>query len=520
MKRRGDSADSASNDGSNDDGNGVFDNELADAVGDVLEEAGEGGSERDTGEDDGGDEGADGAGGSERDGAAKDDDAGKAGSGADEDEDGFEGLTEALGLGDRPKAAAPAKDAAADGAAPDGEKKDAPITREDGATWNAVAKRWTKDGAFVEGEPPAEALAGEAKTAADGAADATAGEKKAGWQPLSLKLDGKDTSIEEASIQRANGFHYLAIPDGKFERFAQRVSRGVAGERMWRQLDAGIRELEARKAAPPRKSDAEIESELTLELIKPYLPEFLSDEAVQMLEVRIENAKLKNAAEYETAEASRIAKAQEPTWDDQQADLVKQQVLRTVAENPELAALSPQELWDFYESELLPVRNAIVWKEGDQILGNTEYIYNRLVARAKTRAAAPSTTNAPPKSEGNANTGTTSAPQSGTPAAKAGHSPAPATRTKADNAETFNRGVKEGAEAAKPRTTSVKANRDQARPPQRTTRDDADRPSRRSAEPREHAHVAEDSARRKERAWLRNPTLDVPDDGDDVDEEL
>jgi hypothetical protein len=320
-----------------------------------------------------------------------------------------------------------------------------------------------------------------------------------------MKLDGKDTAIEEAVMSEANGHVYFAIPKDKFPRFQNRISRGVAGERMWRQLDQGLRELEARKTAPAAKSDVEIECELTLEVLKPHLAELMDERDIENLELRIDKAKNDAAKAYATAEGERVAKASEPTWEEQQVSLIAKQVLEIVAANETLRGLSKEELEEVYEKELLPIRNGLVWLEGDAPMGNTQYIYDRLSARAKSAAGR--------KAEATTDTSKTPAPKPETPSVKAGDSQVPARKTAADAADRFNRGVDA---AKKPGTTSVKANRDRPAKNGATRHDEPETKAPRKSLMEEQAE-AEDDLRRTTRSFMGADGFDFEVAGADAE---
>jgi hypothetical protein len=359
---------------------------------------------------------------------------------------------------------------------------------------NAGAKP-TDDAAVAK--PDAAAAAGEEKKP-----DAAAAETPK-WETLSVNVDKQLVAIDEAKISKANGHLFIAIPEKEGNRFLTRLSRGIVGEKLWRDLHNGLRELDARKNAPPAKSENEVEADVVMELLKPSLGKlyvenekgemvpFLDDRDMQLLELKIENAKTKTKTEYATAEAARVAKAAEAPWEEQQIHGLAQQVASLIQNFPDLQSLTKEEIEEVYQRELLPVRNALVYRDEKGSYANTQFMYDRLKDRADRKKAAAATSDPSALTQTpQGNSATTAAPEQG--------------KTKTDKAERFNRGV----DAAKTRTTSVKANRDD-RPRKRNTRDGDERSRRKKARtPREERESAEDEWRRTERAFLNSPDLD------------
>lgn len=349
----------------------------------------------------------------------------------------------------------------------------------------------------------APAPAGAPAAASAAAAPATTGDAKAApaWEPLSVNVDKQAVTIEEASISRANGVVYVAMPEKDFGRFQSRISRGVVGERMWRELQKGLKEVEAMKAAPRQKSPAEIQNELTYAMLKPYVPEFLTESEIENLELKIALAIKEEGEKFAQAETARIAEATkepEPSWEQIQHEGLLQTLIDVATNTPELADLTAEELEDVYRRELLPARDALVFRDNDGAYANTELMHRLLtngkIVRRASRTAPPTT---PPAS---------ASPR--TPAS-AGNSTDNATVTGTSKAERFNRGVDS---SAAPRTTSVKAGRDSARPAKANTRDTTRRrPRRRPA--RDEQMVAEDKLRQATRNWINSDNLDF-DDGE------
>ncbi len=350
--------------------------------------------------------------------------------------------------------------------------------KRDPATGKFVAKDAAASGAKpAEGETKP---AGETKRAAPQ------------WTPFEVTADKQPVKIEEAIISKHDGHVFLAIPEARFERFTSRIAKGVVGERVARQLQQERREFEAQKAAPPKKSDTEIEAELTLEKVKPYLDQILDANDVRELELNVREAKAQRDKDYTAAETERMAKAAEEPWEEEQVSLLADQVY-VVLKHPDLAGIDMNVVEDIYKTEMLPIRNALIYKEGDGKFANQEWIYNRLKRAVGSTAASTAPVKPAPSvgaSSGNADTSSTTAIKKPT-----------------DKADRFNAGVDAG---AKPRTTNVKAGRDAARPPARATRDERESP-RRQLTP---AMAAEDRVRKSTQDWLASDSLDFVGDDD------
>ena len=381
-----------------------------------------------------------------------------------------------------------------------------------------------------DAKPDAAAAAGDAGTdAAAKPAAGTAAETQSGepvWEPFSVNANKEPVAIGEAKITRADGHVYLAIEEKDFPRFQARVSRGIVGEQLYRKLEEGVRELEARKTAPPPPSEAEIEAKLVLDAIKDELPNLLDEKDLEILELRIKNAKHEAQVEYHQQEEARVAQAREPQWDDQQAEGIANTMIGLVQAFPELKGLSREQLEEVYERELLPVRNALYFREGEQLFANTQYMYDRLKARvgSGTPAGSAPATDTPAsgkaKDTGAAPSGAAASASNRTPAGgnTAGNSGSTAKPkgNVATSAERFNRGVDAG---AKPRSTSVKNNRNGSASAQRTTRA-GERDNRRSTPgTRDRQMAAEDAVRKTTRNWLNSDSLDLEDGLEEGDEE-
>jgi hypothetical protein len=321
------------------------------------------------------------------------------------------------------------------------------------------------------------------------------------WEAFSIKADKETLAIEEAQITRAGGNVFIAIPEKQFARFQQRISRGALYERTGRQLESERKELEARKNAPPRKSDAEIEADITLAAIKEHLPDILDERDLALLEARVKLAQKEEGEKYAKLEKEHIEKANETPWEETQVRGLADTAIDIWQSFPELKdALTEEQVQEVFTADLLPVKDALFYRKDKDTLANTQYIYDRLKARATGKTPAggkkpaagstkPATDKSAPNSAAKANPGKTATPAKG---------------KTADAADRFNRGVD-----AAPRTTSVKANRT-ARPGKAATRD-AGSKRRRHSDADENVR-AEDNWRKTERNFLSSDSLEFDDD--------
>lgn len=442
---------------------------------DGLVDEDEGDGERGSGEEDGGDEGGE-----------TDDDEAEAGA-ARSAADGTPGAAKTGAT--TGAAATTGKEGTKEGTA-----AAAPITREDGATWNGTANRWQKDGKFVEGEAPA--------TAAAEKKEATTEQQ---WEPFAIKVDRAQVPIEEAVVSRANGHTFIAVPDAKFADFQRRIVRGYAAERAWRGIQQREqqleREAEIQKNRPAIRSDSEVEADLLLDLLKDKLPDVLEPHELDNLQLRVKLAQhdeKEKLSKYETDSRSRSTEAE--TTQRAQDEGIAQTIVELV-DDPQFAAefshLTDDDLRGLV-AKLQPVRASLYWKEGDQWMRNTQYMYDRLKELAASRKGAPA-----------ASTGTTDAtpPKGGTTATAGTAGTAAATR-----AERLNRA---GDTAAKPKTTSVKDGRtaSSTRPPEKGHHR-ADR-TKGKQDARTPAMKAEDTVRKTTRSYLNSPSLDFEDGDED-----
>lgn len=401
--------------------------------------------------------------------------------------------------------AAPA-DAAA---APDAAATDAaPITREDGATFNTTAKRWQKDGKFVEGDPPA------APVATDAAKPA---EPTPGWEPFKVTVDREAVAIPEAQIGKNAGHMIVAIPEAKWPDFQSRIVKGVAAERSWRQLRDGIKQLEDERKAqaerPAIRSDAEVEADVLLEVLKPHMKELLTDEQLENVAMRVKLAQGEEQKKLGTWETERTTKAQAAAKEHEaMIEQIAEAIIETVdtpegVRKPEFAHLTDDDLREAM-GDMAKNARGIVTKNGEKYERNTSLVQYVLsnVARAKIPAKEKEKVTAP--------TDSATASSAATPAtpAKAGTTVASADGA-SGRAEKFNKGV---STAAKPESTNLKARRTagKGRPSDRSTTGEP----RRKNDTRTRAQRDEDRHRKLTRSWTSNTsTLELPDNfgGDD-----
>lgn len=346
---------------------------------------------------------------------------------------------------------------------------------------------------------PAPKAADGTPAAAPAAAAPAAAAPAPKWEPLKIKADKLDVDIPEAQITRAAGHTIFSVKDADANRFMNRLSRGVVAEKVWHDITQMKRELEAERTAPPRKSETEIEAEHVLEILKPQLAELLSPEQLENLELKVALAKRDYAEKYATERKTHIDGAVNKVAPEEQQQQEQEQTLKGLAahliafrDHEQLRDLTDDELRKAYQ-ELAPLQRAVYWKDGDKYVANNTYIAQRLLAIKQGRSAAATGTGAPAK----ANTATADATPTDSAATVKG--------------ERFNAGVDS---AAKPNTTSLKANRGK-----KGKRSREERNTRNAERSRERQHVqsreqdAEDEWRKTTRDLMRSPTLDFPDDG-------
>lgn len=379
-----------------------------------------------------------------------------------------------------------------------------PITREDGATWNVAASRWQKDGKFVEGDPPAQPPAQPAASATAAATEPPAAEQPPAWEPLAITVDRASVPIPEAVVSRANGHVILGIKEDQFAEFQRRLVKGVVAERSWRQLNDGVKQLEAEREAartrPATRSDAEVEADVLMQYLKPHMADLFDETTLKLIDAEV---KLAQRAEQDKVRQHETQRAQQT--DD--ASAAERQVLEgmattiiEIADAPEFAAefqsLTQDDLRSVLQ-ELQPISRAVFWKDTDGWMRNTQLVYDRLKAKAEAKASTKSSASSTSATSATASPAT---PPTGGTTANAG--------TGKDRAERFNQGQ---ATAAQPTTTSVKARRTTP-----TSRPSATaghhRPARAAATAHTSQQEAEDAFRRTTRSFLSSDSLDFPDE--------
>lgn len=350
----------------------------------------------------------------------------------------------------------------------------------------------------------AKALAGTTPaTAAAAPTTAATPSPEPAWEPYTVKADRQQVPLEGVMVTRANGHALIALPEAELGRFNARIARGHIAEQVWRQLQTEKQEFELQKSAPQPKSDLEIEAEVTLEAIKPYLTDLLDATQLENLELKVKVAQSNYRAQFDTDERTRREQATAETRTTEQAEAERgtqleglaTEILNLLEHVPELKSLgfTPDEVKAVY-ADLAPVVRGVYWREGDGWFVNRDAIVAKLRAHAALRTKAPGTSAAP--APGTAASATTAAPGTG--------------GTGTSHAERFNKGQ---ASAAVPGSTSLKAKRgapSDTRPQlatagARNTRDDEPSP----------ALKAEENWRKKTRAFLNSNSLDFPDDDED-----
>lgn len=399
----------------------------------------------------------------------------------DDDDEEVPGVTDDAALDERPTGAGPDRGDGRDdrGQFASKEAKDA----HDQAT--AAAKQ--------AGKSPAEQKAAGNAAAAAAAKPAAAPAPKAEppkWEPFQVRADKSIVPIDEAKIAKVtdaqgNTHVLIGIPEKDFPRFQQRIGRGIAGERRWRDLTERERELEFARKAPQPKSDAEIEAAIVMESVLPHLGRlmvddgegnmvpFLNEQSLEALKLKVELAQVKSKQEFAVSEAKRREELSAgDDWQRFQTKTLVDEAFDLAENHPELAGMKPEHIREVLQELALPVRDQLVYRENGEPFVNNEYLFKLL----KRAYVAPASSAAPAQ-----------------PA-----TPAPA--AKPDNAERFN---SQQDTAAKPQSTSLKNQRGTRPLPER-------RPSRQPvrAHQRTSAQQAEDDHRSELRRQLSSDSFD------------
>jgi hypothetical protein len=336
---------------------------------------------------------------------------------------------------------------------------------------------------------------GDASAAAASSAAAPAAAEQPKWDTYTVRAERETVPLDGVQVSRKDGYAIIAMPEKALGRFNERIARGHLAEKFWRELKAERDTFEFERAAPPKKSDAEIEGQLIAEAMKPHVADFLSLEQIENLELRIAIAKREASDEYTKNEATRRTTADtERSTREEQAnepavalDWMRQEFLHVLG-NPQFNMgplnLTPEEVTQVF-NDLVPLRKAVVYREGNDWYSERDVIVQRLRAKAAARSSA---------------------------AAPAGVTAAPAASRAVATAERFNKGQATAATPGKaPASTSVKANRatNGQRPrsgsPARSTRE----PPRVSPQ-----QQAEDNWVNTRKRLMRSDSLDFDEDGD------
>ncbi len=348
------------------------------------------------------------------------------------------------------------------------------------------------DAAATEAKPAADTKAADTK-----AADAP---KADGWKPLAIKHGGKMAPVNDVQFSEVGEHLLVTVPKAKAGSLIGLMQRGMDHGNVRSQLARAERRIEAMKSAPKRLSDGEIEAKLTLELLKPHLPALLDETQMELLEAKVKNAIFEENARFEKENGDHQSKLDAPSWEEEQTNGIEREMLGIRARFPELKGLSDDDLGAVYLESVRPVAASVYFKgTGDNAnknFVNTQYLYDRLKARAEWRArqGGPAPSSDAPKG------GTTTTAGGGTGAAPT------ASDKRTTEAERFNRGQ----DAAKPQSTNLKERRGRGRP------DKASRRARAAAgrSQEEDRMDAEDALRKTQRAFMnsKSPGFDFDDD--------
>jgi hypothetical protein len=315
------------------------------------------------------------------------------------------------------------------------------------------------------------------------------------FEPLVVRADKTLHPIDEAQVTRANGYHVITIKDEDAPRFMQRMSKGIVGEKIWRDLQTGIKELEQERAAPQAKTDSQIEAEIILATIKDRLGELLEPHEVRNLELEIKLAQrdykdtyAQERTQFFAAQAEKEQQAQAPEIEQRaQLEGIANALIDLRETQDDLRGLSDAQVEQAF-NELKTIARAAYWKETDgKWYMDQRLMYDRLKAVQ-------------------AGTASSSAPPSNGQTATASRSPKP------DAADRFNKAGNTAARPATPGTTSVKAGRGKTDPAQRPSRSPTPTTTNRPA--KTAAMQAEDRARAQQKKFMASDGLDFEDDDD------
>lgn len=372
-----------------------------------------------------------------------------------------------------------------------------PIKRKDGAEWNGTAKRWQKEGKFVEGDPPPAPAAKDSKDAKGATTQDT------GWAPFSVTVDREAVPIADVAVSKANGHVIYAVPEAKAADFNRRIVRGIAAERYWRQLTDEKRTIEEERKAlaerPPVRTDSEVEADVLLEALKPHLATLFDETELENLNLKVKVAQGEEKGKLSEWETSRVtAREAEGKEREAVANELGDMVAGIIADDT--GALRPEykHLDDAAMTELMPLvmkhANALVTKnpEGKYARQHelAEFVVAQFAAARKPAVAEP------PKADPTPAKGTT-----GKDTGKAG-----------DRAERFNTGV---TTAARPTSTNLKERRTREKGRPATRRTTGESRGRKDRDRRTPEQREEDEFLKLKRSYTTSATLDMGGHDDD-----
>jgi hypothetical protein len=167
----------------------------------------------------------------------------------------------------------------------------------------------------------------------------------------------------------------------------------VLYERVSGQLAQEKRDLEARKSAPARKSDAEIEAEITLEALKEHLAGHLRREGHDPPREDGEARAEGRGGEVREVRRGAHRQGERRAVGSAAGEGTRLQAIDVWQSFPELKDASHRGAGarGLTTSELMPVVNSLYFKSKDnpaEVLANTQYIYDRLKAATGSPLAA------------------------------------------------------------------------------------------------------------------------------------
>lgn len=363
-----------------------------------------------------------------------------------------------------------------------------------------ASEKATADAKRAGKSPAEQQAAGAAAAAAAKPAPAAAPEAK--WEPLQIRADKAIHPIDEAKVQKVTdakgGEHFvIAVPAKDYPRFQQRLGRGIAADRRWRELQEKEREIDFQRSAPKPRSDAEIEATMFIEALSKMqgteegsklLDEIFEPQELENLKLRVQIAQGKEKTDFATAEEKRRSDASAgDEWSRFQADTLVNEAFDLVEKYADetgkrpLEGMTPDEIRGILQDLAMPVIDKLVYRENGETFVNNEYLFKLLQrGRGAPRTPAPTPSDAPAVPD-----------------------------KKVAGAERFNKGQDS---AAQPRSTSLRQNRGtrpQGNP--RTSRDQDRRPQ----DDRTAQQIAEDQQRKARRKMMTSPSLDFDDEEDD-----